>query len=148
MGERDHSIKCETCGLQRGGLNDLKCRCDWNRDIAAGLIDPGPLAEHTPPHGMKHRVIQDSRLGLILTLANGADGALARISWLGGSCVVDARALCAGRWELFLATQEVAEDELPRGGNQPPTDIVCRATALAVGARFQESVQRALEDLS
>ena len=28
MGERDHSIKCETCGVQRGGLNDLKCFCD------------------------------------------------------------------------------------------------------------------------
>jgi len=28
MGERDHSIKCEKCGLQRGGLNDLKCDCD------------------------------------------------------------------------------------------------------------------------
>ena len=28
MGERDHSITCETCGLQRGGLNDYKCDCD------------------------------------------------------------------------------------------------------------------------
>ena len=27
MGERDHSIKCETCGAQRGGLNDYKCHC-------------------------------------------------------------------------------------------------------------------------
>lgn len=28
MGSRDHSITCETCGMQRGGLNDYKCRCD------------------------------------------------------------------------------------------------------------------------
>lgn len=27
MGDRDHSITCETCGFQRGGLNDLKCDC-------------------------------------------------------------------------------------------------------------------------
>jgi outer membrane immunogenic protein len=28
MGSRDHSITCETCGVQRGGLNDYKCLCD------------------------------------------------------------------------------------------------------------------------
>lgn len=28
MGDRDHSTKCEVCGLQRGGLNDYKCHCD------------------------------------------------------------------------------------------------------------------------
>ena len=28
MGSRDHSMACATCGVQRGGLNDLKCRCD------------------------------------------------------------------------------------------------------------------------
>jgi hypothetical protein len=28
VGERDHSVKCETCGVQRGGLNDLRCYCD------------------------------------------------------------------------------------------------------------------------
>lgn len=28
MGSRDHSITCEKCGAQRGGLNDYKCRCD------------------------------------------------------------------------------------------------------------------------
>lgn len=27
MGSRDHSITCETCGAQRGGLNDYKCLC-------------------------------------------------------------------------------------------------------------------------
>jgi hypothetical protein len=25
VGDRDHSIKCAVCGLQRGGLNDYKC---------------------------------------------------------------------------------------------------------------------------
>lgn len=24
---RDHSETCETCGYQRGGLNDLECAC-------------------------------------------------------------------------------------------------------------------------
>lgn len=28
MGGRDHSIKCEECGLFRGGVNDLKCACE------------------------------------------------------------------------------------------------------------------------
>jgi hypothetical protein len=28
MSGRDHSITCETCGMQRGGLNDYKCHCD------------------------------------------------------------------------------------------------------------------------
>jgi len=28
MGSRDHATTCETCGLQRGGLNDYKCLCD------------------------------------------------------------------------------------------------------------------------
>ncbi len=28
MGGRDHSVTCEVCGLQRGGLNDYKCDCD------------------------------------------------------------------------------------------------------------------------
>jgi hypothetical protein len=31
MGERDHSIECETCGVMRGGLNDLECECEDNR---------------------------------------------------------------------------------------------------------------------
>lgn len=25
---RDHSETCETCGSQRGGINDLECECD------------------------------------------------------------------------------------------------------------------------
>lgn len=28
MGGRDHSYECETCGVYRGGLNDLRCDCD------------------------------------------------------------------------------------------------------------------------
>lgn len=28
MGGRDHSYECETCGLYRGGINDLPCDCD------------------------------------------------------------------------------------------------------------------------
>jgi len=27
VGERDHSITCAVCGLQRGGLNDYPCDC-------------------------------------------------------------------------------------------------------------------------
>lgn len=27
MGERDHSITCKACGLQRGGLNSYQCDC-------------------------------------------------------------------------------------------------------------------------
>lgn len=32
MGDRDHSITCEVCGLQRGGLNNYKCHCDAAKD--------------------------------------------------------------------------------------------------------------------
>jgi hypothetical protein len=28
VGSRDHSVKCETCGEQRGGLNNYKCHCE------------------------------------------------------------------------------------------------------------------------
>jgi hypothetical protein len=192
MGSRDHSVTCETCGLQRGGLNDYKCHCDIGDALNEGRLDldrgvvggrtiavkcdpkynksrsaaevfarPRPfpelkcatastpeaaVAEHESRR-MLHRVIEDVRLGLVLTLGVGADEAFARIAWKGGSCLVDASALCAGRWELLLATQEVAEDELPRGGDPPPTDVVCCATALAVRAWIQESIQRTLENL-
>jgi hypothetical protein len=37
MGSRDHSIECETCGLQRGGLNDLKCDCDQTPEERAAV---------------------------------------------------------------------------------------------------------------
>ncbi len=41
MGGRDHSVECEVCGFQRGGLNDLKCYCDDNPWYLAfmGLAD-------------------------------------------------------------------------------------------------------------
>lgn len=29
MGSRDHSFECEVCGIYRGGLNELKCDCDY-----------------------------------------------------------------------------------------------------------------------
>lgn len=38
MGGRDHSIECEACGMDRGGLNDLECDCD--------LVMPVPYYAH------------------------------------------------------------------------------------------------------
>lgn len=39
MGSRDHSETCETCGMQRGGLNDLLCFCDKADARTAFLIN-------------------------------------------------------------------------------------------------------------
>ena len=114
MGSRDHSVTCETCGLQRGGFNDYKCRCDT---------------------AMKHHVIEDYALAISVTLGAGADKASACIAWSGGSCLVAARALCRGFWVLT------------DGGDAPPADVVCRATALVIGVCFKERVQKALEEL-
>lgn len=36
MGGRDHSYDCGTCGMERGGLNDVPCDCDTTTD--SGLI--------------------------------------------------------------------------------------------------------------
>jgi hypothetical protein len=38
MGSRDHSSTCKTCGLQRGGLNNLKCRCDMRVKAEGPLV--------------------------------------------------------------------------------------------------------------
>lgn len=38
MGSRDHSTTCETCGAQRGGLNDYRCVCD--DQAATGGLTP------------------------------------------------------------------------------------------------------------
>jgi hypothetical protein len=37
VGSRDHSITCATCGYQRGGLNDDKCKCDIARSLVAAV---------------------------------------------------------------------------------------------------------------
>lgn len=88
---------------------------------------------------MKHRVITDPVLGL--TLGVGFSEDLARIAWDNGTCHVDAADLSLGRW-----TPAVFEDrtELEK---TPPAAVVCRATALAVGAWIKEGVQRTLEGL-
>ncbi len=88
---------------------------------------------------MKFRVIQDPALCITLTLGVGDDEALARISWVDGSCHVDAAALSLGRW----APAEFPGHPEPT----PPPAVVCRATALAVGAWIKESAQCFLKGL-
>ena len=54
MGSRDRSITCETCGLQRGGLNNYKCRCDEaleDIEAAFGCGMQRSLVDLTAPHG-------------------------------------------------------------------------------------------------
>lgn len=85
---------------------------------------------------MKHRVINDGRFGITLTLGVGEKQVLARISWVDGSCLVDAADLSMGRWTPGTAAEET-----------PPVSVVCRATALAVGAWIKEGVLGALEGL-
>lgn len=42
MGERDHSITCERCGMQRGGINEYLCDCDIDAaPMRANGIDNG-----------------------------------------------------------------------------------------------------------
>jgi hypothetical protein len=88
---------------------------------------------------VKHRVIQDGALGIGLTLGVGEGEKLARISWSDGSCHVDAAALSLGRW--VPAPDCAPFDQLP------PIPVVCRATALAVGAWIKEDVMSAVEGL-
>lgn len=88
---------------------------------------------------MRHRVINDGRFGITLTLGVGDDQSLARISWVEGSCHVQAADLSLGRWTP-------AEFGYPEPS--PPATVVCRATALAVRACVKEGVLAALEGLS
>lgn len=46
MGGRDHSVECETCGVYRGGLNDLKCFCD-----SMSQLKPTPREIRVLNHG-------------------------------------------------------------------------------------------------
>jgi len=85
---------------------------------------------------VKHRVITDPISCITLTLGVD-DGEIARISWSEGSCHVIAEDLSQGRWVLLV--------DLP--GQTPPAAVVCRATALAVGAWIKEGVQHALDKI-
>ena len=88
---------------------------------------------------MKHRAITDPILCMTLTLGVGDDAALARISWNKGSCHVKAADLSLGRWTRV---------EFPGCPEQtPPVDVVCRATALAVGAMLKDDLQSTLARL-
>ena len=84
---------------------------------------------------MKHRSITDPVLGITLTL--GVSGGLARISWSDGACHVNEAALCLGLWEVA---------EFPDHPEKvPPIAVVCRATALAVGAWLNEDLKQIVE---
>ena len=86
---------------------------------------------------MKHRAITDPILGITLTL--GVNDGLARISWTDGSCHVNEAALCLGRW---------TPAEFPDYPEKmPPIAVVCRATALAVGAWLKEDLKSLFERL-
>jgi hypothetical protein len=83
---------------------------------------------------MKHRVLNDGKCGITLTLGVGPQEAEARVSWCEGSCMLDAASLVLGLWVQL-------------SGEVPPAIVVCRATALAVGAWIKEDVARVLERL-
>ena len=86
---------------------------------------------------MKHRAILDPVLGFTLTL--GVNGGLARISWNSGACHVNEADLCLGRW---------TPAEFPDHPEQtPPIAVVCRATAIAVGAWLKEDLKGLVERL-
>jgi hypothetical protein len=92
----------------------------------------------------KNRKIVDRVGDIVLTLGIGRDFAEARVEWYDDKsiaripyqCWIDSNLLLLGRW---VPTQE--------GNDVPPIAVVCRATALAVGAAIKADVMRAVEGL-
>jgi len=95
---------------------------------------------------MKHCAITDPVLGITLTL--GVNDGLARISWSSGSCHVKEADLCLGRWTPVEFPEPLRTTSI--GGypeKTPPIAVVCRATALAVGAWLKEDLKALSERL-
>ncbi len=86
---------------------------------------------------VKHRSITDPVLGITLTL--GVNDGLARISWSSGACHVQEADLCLGRW----TPAEFPDHPEP----SPSIAVVCRATAIAVGAWLKEDLRAIVERL-
>lgn len=99
---------------------------------------------------MRRRTIDDRVTGIVVELGAG-DGTEARIAWVSGeeplspssvldrACWVDSSALAFGRW---VPTRTEEGESVA-----PPIEVVCRATALAVGAWIKDGVLSALEGL-
>lgn len=86
---------------------------------------------------MRHRVITDVAApvhSIVISLGVGPDQHDARITWTEGSCTVEGDPLTLGLWAH-------------KCGDIPPAAVVCRATALAVGAVLKDEFLRALERL-
>lgn len=89
-------------------------------------------------------MIEDRACGIVIVLD---DKGLAHVAWRDGSsdselptrsCYVDARLLAVGRW--IPMRQEKTDDE-------PTIYVVCRATALVVGASIKADVLEAMKGL-
>ena len=94
---------------------------------------------------MSGRLIEDRACGVTVMLA---DNGLAHIAWRDRasdselptrSCWVDARLLAIGRW-IPMRQEDKTDDE-------PTIYVVCRATALVVGASIKVDVLEALKGL-
>lgn len=94
----------------------------------------------------KNRKIVDRDGDIVLSLGIGHDYAEACIEWYGvvdsvftripQQCYVDSNLLLLGRWRPTRENNDV-----------PPAAVICRATALAVGAAIKGDVMRAVEGL-
>lgn len=52
MGGRDHSVPCSRCGVDRGGLDDLECRCDRLEKAAEQLDEALEFRREERSHGI------------------------------------------------------------------------------------------------
>lgn len=90
-------------------------------------------------------MIEDRACGIVVLLD---DNGLAHVAWRDGSsdselptkaCWVDARLLAVGRW-IPMRQEEKTDDE-------PTIYVVCRATAIVVGASIKADVIEAMKGL-
>ena len=104
MGSRDHSIECEECGLDVGGLNDLRCFCNTNEiepvepsgwvgspaqaDSARALIDALIYPMRDFDHAWEQAIIHWGRFGEVPAKIALLEAALIEMSEmvLSGKC--------------------------------------------------------------
>jgi hypothetical protein len=130
---RDHSITCDTCGFQRGGLNDYKCDCDvvdeYQRDCAACECRwcHRELIEHKYGHSTKifGTWCGDTEYGHESLCCACFDNSMGANDWQGslGRNLAIAAALCRA-WEMgpytFCYEHSCPPDWQPGCGREPP----------------------------
>lgn len=64
MGGRDHSVTCPRCDVDRGGFDDLKCRCDRIEEAARAFLPDTDIPD--APMATKMGWLEDQAMKLTL----------------------------------------------------------------------------------